>query len=165
MFDKQIKAFFDAARQKLREQFKRTLPFGEYVNNRWEKAKFLGFGEGSSIYDSALVFGEVIVGRDVWIGPNTLLDGSGDILSIGDKCHISAGCQIYTHDTIKVVLHDEEKTHAPVNIGSRVYLGPNVVIVKGVNIGNNVVIGANSFINRDIPNNSRAWGTPARLVD
>lgn len=165
MFEQQIKAFFEAARQQLRKRFKRTLPFGEYVSDRWEKAQFLGFGEGSSIYDSALVFGEVIAGRDVWIGPNTLLDGSGDTLRIGDKCHISAGTQIYTHDTVDLVLNDGDNTHAPVTIGSRVYIGPNVVISKGVSIGDNVVIGANSFVNHDIPANSRAWGTPARVVN
>ena len=78
---------------------------GDYVSDRWEKARFLGFGENSSIYDSSLVFGDVQVGKNVWVGPYTVLDGSGGRLSIGDDCHICAGSQIYTHDTVDRVLN------------------------------------------------------------
>ena len=53
----------------------RVLPIGDYISDRWEKAKYLGFGENSSIYDSSLVLGTVQVGKDCWIGPFTILDG------------------------------------------------------------------------------------------
>ncbi|RYF48238.1 MAG: hypothetical protein EOO38_10540 [Cytophagaceae bacterium] len=43
------------------------------------------------------------------------------------------------------------------------YLGPNVVIQMGVTIGNRVVVGANSFVNRDIGEGQKAFGTPARI--
>jgi acetyltransferase-like isoleucine patch superfamily enzyme len=52
---------------------------------------------------------------------------------------------------------------APVRIGSRVYIGPQCVIEKGVTIGDGVVIGAMSLVNRDIPSEARAWGIPATL--
>jgi len=139
--------------------------FGDLVSDRWEKAQALGFGEGTSIYDSALVLGSVIVGQNTWIGPFTLLDGSGG-LSIGDTCSISAGVQIYTHDTVKWAVSGAvaEVERAPVTIGSRCYIGPNTVISKGVSIGDGCVVGANSFVNRDIPPGMKAWGTPARVV-
>ena len=50
-------------------------------------------------------------------------------------------------------------------IGSNVYIGPNVIIQKGVKIGNKVVIGANSFVNCDIPNNSKAYGSPVKIKE
>lgn len=141
------------------------MSFGDLVSDRWEKAQALGFGEGTSIYDSALVLGSVIVGQNTWIGPFTLLDGSGG-LSIGDTCSISAGVQIYTHDTVKWAVSGAvaEVERAPVTIGSRCYIGPNTVISKGVSIGDGCVVGANSFVNRDIPPGMKAWGTPARVV-
>ena len=37
------------------QRYQRALPLGDYVVDRWEKAKELGFGEGASIYDSVLV--------------------------------------------------------------------------------------------------------------
>jgi len=82
------------------QEWNRSLPFGDYIADRWAKAKSLGFGEGSSIYDSSLVLGNVQVGKNTWIGPFTVLDGSGG-LEIGDNCSISAGVQIYSHDTVR----------------------------------------------------------------
>ena len=144
----------------------RSLPFGDYIVDRWAKAKSLGFGEGSSIYDSSLVLGNVRVGQNTWIGPFTILDGSGG-LEIGDNCSISASVQIYSHDTVRWATSGgvEKIEYGSVKIGSNCYVGPNVVISKGITIGNQCVIGANSFVNRDIPDNLRAWGNPAKLID
>jgi len=124
-FDKLLHVFFQKQRRKTNEKFNRVLPFGEYVSDRWEKAEYLNFGENSSIYDSSMVYGDVRVGKHVWVGPFVILDGSGGLLTIGDYTHISAGVQIYTHDTIEHVLHDKEITKAPVTIGNRCYIGPN----------------------------------------
>lgn len=159
-----LRAFFRLQRKATREKFNRVLPFGEYVSDRWEKAEFLNFGRNSSIYDSSLVYGDVRVGSNVWIGPFTILDGSGATLTIGDNCHISAGVQIYTHDTVDRVLQDGDITRGPVTIGCRCYIGPNSIIAKGVTIGDNVVIGTNSFVNRDIAANAKGFGTPFRVT-
>lgn len=155
--------------QKLRENintnWNRVLPFNEEFTDRWEKAKYLGCGEGSSIYDSCVVIGKVSIGENCWIGPFTLLDGSGG-LTIGDYCHLSAGVQIYTHDTVKWVLskgkakYEQNKT----SIGNCCHIGSMSIILKGVNIGEHCVIGANSFVNMDIPDNSIAVGSPARII-
>jgi acetyltransferase-like isoleucine patch superfamily enzyme len=108
----------------------------------------------------------VKVGGNTWIGPFTILDGSGD-LEIGDFCSISAGVQIYTHDTVKWAISGgaEATEHAPVKIGSRCYIGPNTIISKGVTIGDGSVIGAHSCCNRDIPGGAKAWGSPVRYQE
>jgi acetyltransferase-like isoleucine patch superfamily enzyme len=157
-----IKRLHEILRQEKYNHYKRLLPFGELFGDRWEKARFYGFGKGTSIYDSSLVLGDVTVGCNCWIGPNTILDGSGG-LEIGDHCDVSAGSQIYTHDTVERVIHGSDISYAPVRIGSHVYIGPNAVITKGVTIGDYVVIGANSLVKRDIPSNSRGWGTPFQI--
>jgi acetyltransferase-like isoleucine patch superfamily enzyme len=148
----------------IRTRWNRALPFADYIVDRWGKARSLGFGEGSSIYDSALILGEVKVGRHTWIGPFTVLDGSGG-LEIGDYCSISAGVQVYTHDTVLWAVSGGKQSpeREPVRIGNRCYIGPNVVISKGVSIGDGCVIGANSLVNQDIPSGKKAWGSPARL--
>lgn len=88
------------SRREIKNKWNRVLPFGDYISDRHEKAIFLGFGSGTTIYDSSLVFGEVSVGQNTWIGPFTSLDETG-VLTIGDNCSISAGVQIYTHDTVQ----------------------------------------------------------------
>jgi acetyltransferase-like isoleucine patch superfamily enzyme len=133
--------------------------------DRWEKAKELGFGEGTSVYDSSLILGDVKVGCHTWIGPFTVLDGSGGLF-IGSNCSISAGVQIYSHDTVERSLSGG---NAPIElaatkIGSNCYIGPNVIIAKGVIIGDRVVVGANSLVLTDIPSDSKAFGTPCRVV-
>ncbi|MEM1094562.1 MAG: acyltransferase [Bacteroidota bacterium] len=147
-------------------QWRRTLPLGDYVVDRWEKAQQLGFGEGTSVYDNVLILGNVQVGAHTWIGPNTVLDGSGG-LSIGSHCDISAGVQLYSHDSVAKVRSGgtAPTQHAPTRIGDCVYLGPNVVVAKGVTIGDGCVIGANSLVLRDVPPNSKAFGTPCRVVE
>ena len=160
-----LRSLWRDRQREVKEQWNRTLPFGDYIVDRWEKAKALGFGEGTSIYDSALVIGAVVVADHTWIGPYTLLDGSGG-LTIGSYCSISAGVQIYTHDSVQWALSGgrAELERAPTRIGSRCYVGPNTVIAKGVSIGDGCVIGANSLVLDDIPAGSKAFGSPCKVV-
>jgi acetyltransferase-like isoleucine patch superfamily enzyme len=160
----ELKALLSHEQLSVQQQWKRCLPFADYIVDRWSKAQFLGFGEGSSIYDSSVVLGDVSVGRNTWIGPFTVLDGSGRLV-IGDFCSISAGTQIYTHDTVLWAVTGglQSSEYASVCIGDRCYIGPNVIIAKGVSIGEGCVIGANSFVNSNVPPNCKVWGSPARI--
>jgi acetyltransferase-like isoleucine patch superfamily enzyme len=161
----QLRNLWSERRSEVNTAYHRTLPFADYVVDRWEKAKALGFGEGASIYDSALVIGDVKVGAQTWIGPGVVLDGSGG-LEIGAFCSISAGAQIYTHDTVEWAVSGGKAppSRAPTRIGDRCYIGPNVVVAKGVSIGNGCVVGAGSVVLCDIPAGSKAVGAPARVI-
>lgn len=153
-------------RSEKKVKYNRVLPFGEYFSDRWEKASYLKFGQGSSVYDSVLVFGDVNVGENVWIGPFVILDGTGG-LTIGNHCSISAGVQIYSHDSVEYALSGGKVPYElkPTVIGNNCYVGPNVIIQRGVTIGDAVVIGANSFVNKDIPNHARVAGSPAVAIN
>ena len=165
LFRSLIQRFWRERRAETKQRWNRELPLGDYVVDRWEKAKLLGFGERSSIYDSSIVIGDVKVGHDCWIGPFTVLDGSGG-LAIGDYCSISAGVQIYSHDSVQWALTSgaAKYDHAPTRIGNNCYIGPNTVIPKGVTIGNHCVVGANSLVTRDIPDFSKGFGSPLRIT-
>ncbi|MCB8823005.1 acyltransferase [Microvirga rosea] len=151
-------------REKLSE-FKRRVSWGDLITDRWENAREYGFGEGSSCYDNVLILGEVQVGDHTWIGPNVILDGSGG-LTIGSHCSISAGVQIYSHDTVRrsITLGQEPVEYSPTHIGDGVYIGPNTVIKRGVRIGSQSIIGAMSYVSIDVPAGSKVWGCPARIV-
>ena len=158
-FLRMYKKLFDVKKEK----FNRVLPLGDYFVDRWEKAKSLGFGEGSNIYDNVLVIGDVKVGNDTWIGPNVILDGSGE-LEIGSHCSISAGVQIYSHDSIDWSISGGSKPYkyAKTIIEDNCYIAPNTIISKGVTIGKGSTIGANSFVNKDIPAHTKLWGNPSK---
>ncbi len=152
-------------REKQKRKWNRSLPFEEELFDRWERAKFLGFGENTSIYQSSLVFGDVKIGKDTWIGPFTVLDGSGK-LEIGDNCSISSGAQIYTHDSIdkRVSNHKGVIKREKTVIKNSCYIGPLSVIKKGITIGNNSIIGALSYVNKDVSPFTIVAGTPAKVV-
>lgn len=150
----------------LRTRFNRSLPFADGLFDRWERARELGFSEGVSIYDSTFLFGDVRVGRETWIGPYTILDGSGGGIAIGSTCSISAGVHIYTHDTVLWALSGGacDKKLGAVAIGDCCYIGPQSIVAAGVKIGSHCVIGANSFVNRDVPDHTFVAGSPARVM-
>ena len=160
-----FKDYLHGLRQEMHDKWNRVLPSNELLSDRWEKAKFLGFGEGSSIYDSCVVLGDVSVGKDVWIGPFTLLDGSGG-LTIGDGCDISAGVNIYTHDTVMQTLSEgkDDIARAPTAIGEYCHIGADSTILKGISIGHHSVVGAGCVVTKSFPPFSIVVGVPAKKV-
>jgi acetyltransferase-like isoleucine patch superfamily enzyme len=158
-------ALYGELRTSARADWRRDLPLDELLFDRWERARSLGFGEGASIYHSSYVYGDVSVGENTWIGPFTLLDGTGG-LEIGSNCSISSGVQIYSHDTVHWAVSGgvAPYEYAPVSIGDCCYIGSQTVIAKGVTVGEHSVVGACSFVNRSLPAYTIAVGAPCRPV-
>lgn len=161
-----IKRWYRKSRKKMKVEWNRVLPFSEYVVDRWEKAQFLSFGEKTSIYDSSIVMGDVRVGNNTWIGPYTMLDGSGGRLEIGNHCDISTGVQIYTHDTVKECVSGGAypKETASVSIGDNCYIAPSSIISKGVVLGKSCIVCAQSFVNKSFGDYSIVAGIPAKKI-
>lgn len=162
-----LRRVYEVREASLKEEFDRSLPFADAIlDNRWSRAKRLGFSEGASIYDSALVFGEVEVGVQTWVGPNVILDGTGGGIRIGSFCSIAAGVHIYTHDTVLWAVSGGQaaRRKAPVSIGDRCHIGAQSIILPGVSIGRKCVVAANSLVNRDVMESSVVAGSPARVI-
>lgn len=165
-FEALVRAMHAAREAELIARFDRSLPFADGLFDRWERAKRLGFGEGASIYDSSCVFGDVRVGAKTWVGPFTVLDGSGGGITIGSYCSVSAGVHIYTHDTVAWALSGGVMAPrtGPVAIGERVYIGSQTVVRHGIVIGSGSVIGANSYVNANVAPGTVVAGSPARCI-
>ena len=166
LFNNNILHLYKELRQKKSKKWDRVLPFNELFVDRWEKAKYLKAKSGASIYDNSYVFGDVSIGKSTWIGPYTILDGSGAKLSIGDFCSISAGVQIYTHNSVNwaVTGGQSKYEYNKVKIGSCCYVGPNSIISMGSSIGKCSIIGAQSMVDGKVPPNSVVFGTPGKIV-
>jgi acetyltransferase-like isoleucine patch superfamily enzyme len=147
-----IKVMLKLLRQSMKDKFSRHVSIQDLLSDRWETAKFYGFGEGTSCYNNVLILGNVRVGKNTWIGPNVILDGSGG-LQIGDYVNVSAGVQIYSHHTVdwSNSLGKKPVKKKKTKIGNGVYLGPNSIVQMGVTIGDKAIIGAMSFVNKDVP--------------
>jgi acetyltransferase-like isoleucine patch superfamily enzyme len=162
---KELLELFEELRDHRRHHWKRVLPIGDEISDRWEKARYLGFGEGTSIYDSSVVIGDVKVGKNTWIGPFTILDGSGG-LEIGDNCSIASGVQIYSHETVFWALSGGrmDYTRIKTTIGNCCYIGPNAIVSQGVKIGNHCLVSANSLVNIELGDYSIVRGTPCKII-
>ncbi len=150
-----LKFYFTVLRFFKKKKYNRHVSLGDLIFDRHNTAKFYNFGEGTTCYNNVLILGDVKIGKNCWIGPNVILDGSGG-LSIGDNCQICAGVQIYSHNSINRDAIRYQKTV----IGNNVYVGPNSIVQMGVGIGHNVVVGALSFVNKNVSENHKCWGIP-----
>jgi 2,3,4,5-tetrahydropyridine-2-carboxylate N-succinyltransferase len=108
--------------------------------------------------NSVIMMGAVInIGAE--IGEKTMIDMNAVVGArgiIGRNAHIGAGA------VIAGVLEPPSKT--PVIIEDNVLIGANAVVLEGVKVGNNYVIAAGSIVTKDIPADSVAAGTPARVI-
>lgn len=165
-FAGKIEAYMQSKRDAMRDKYNRVLPSGEYLFNRFDKAPYLNCGKNSSVYDTAVVMGDVEIGENVWVGPYTLLEGSNEKLKIGNFVSIDAGVMIYTHDSTKYYVSGGTAPFekGSVTIGDYSVIGTMSIITYNVSIGRHCVIGANSFVNCDVPDNSIAAGNPAKVI-
>lgn len=94
----------------------------------------------------------------------TILDpGHCWLIEIGDDVTMAPRVHILCHDASTKTFLNYTKI-GRVTIGNRVFIGAESVVLPGVTIGDDVVIGANSTITHDIPSNSVAVGSPAKVI-
>ena len=102
-------------------------------------------------------------GRDVFINMGCKFQDQGGI-TIGDGALIGHNVLITTlnHDMDPAKRADMHP--AAVTIGKKVWVGANCTILPGVTIGDGAVIAAASVVTKDVPENSLAVGSPAKVV-
>lgn len=123
------------------------------------------------IHPLAAVTGNVVIGRDVYVGPGAAIRGDWGAIVIEDGCNIQEGCCVHMFPGITVRL--EEASHIGhgavihgASIGKNTLVGMNAVIMDRAKIGAECVVGALTFITTDrvIPDRSVVVGNPAKIV-
>lgn len=113
---------------------------------------------------------EKLISMGMQVGKNfgrlsgTILDpGHCWLIQIGDDVTLAPRVHVLCHDASTKKFLGYTKI-GRVTIGNRVFVGAETVILPNVTIGDNVIIGANSTVTHDIPDNSVAVGSPARVI-
>ncbi|MBK9485746.1 MAG: hypothetical protein IPO01_11240 [Chitinophagaceae bacterium] len=81
---------------------------------------------------------------------------------MADKVYISDNLHSYENVDLPVIDQPIKQTN-PVIIADGAWLGENVCVI-GASVGKNSVVGANSIVNKDIPDYCVAIGSPAVII-
>lgn len=126
-----------------------------------------GFVAGDDVKVAAT--GSVRLGRNVFINSFSRIIAH-ELVEVGDNVVIASYVSILDHDHRSrftdgvVTIEQGEFTSKPIRIGSNVWLGDKVTVVKGVTIGDGVIVGANSVVTRDIEPGVVVGGIPAKVI-
>ena len=127
--------------------------------------------ESSFIHLQAAVTGNVIIGKDCYIGPGAALRGDWGQIIIEDGCNIQENCTVHMFPGVTVVLKEGAHIgHGAVvhgaTIGRNCLVGMNAVIMDNAILGDECIVGALSFIKADeiFENRSLIVGNPAKKI-
>jgi carbonic anhydrase/acetyltransferase-like protein (isoleucine patch superfamily) len=127
--------------------------------------------ESAFVHPQASVTGNVIIGRNVYIGPGAAIRGDWGGIIIKDGCNVQENCTIHMFPGTTVVL--EENAHIGhgaiihgAHIGKDCLVGMNAVIMDNVVLGEGSIVGALSFVKADEQFEERSLivGNPAKKI-
>ncbi|AHG02312.1 transferase (plasmid) [Halostagnicola larsenii XH-48] len=149
-------------------------------------------GDDATIRDGSIVYGNVTIGDgfttghdvlvreastigdNVLVGTKTVIDGH---TTIGSDVSLQTGVYVPTETTIGsnvfvgpgVVMTNDEypvRTDADLDgptIERGASIGANATLLPGVTVGENAFVAAGALVTADVPRNSLAVGSPARI--
>jgi phenylacetic acid degradation protein/carnitine operon protein CaiE len=127
--------------------------------------------ESSFVHPQANVTGNVIIGKDVYIGPSAVLRGDWGQIIIEDGCNVQENCTVHMFPGTTVTLKKGAHIgHGAIihggTIGENCLIGMNSVIMDDVVIEKECIIGALCFVpaKMHLPERSLAVGNPAKIV-
>lgn len=127
--------------------------------------------ETAFIHPQAAVTGNVIIGKEVYVGPGAAIRGDWGTIVIEDGCNIQENCTIHMFPGVTVLLKQGAHIgHGAIihgaTIGKNCLVGMNSIIMDNVELGNECIVGALSFIKADekIPPRSLLVGNPAKII-
>jgi acetyltransferase-like isoleucine patch superfamily enzyme len=106
----------------------------------------------------------ISIGKDCFISWGAKLDTCAGTIIIGDRCEITYGSIILSHDATDRKIDRRRGGVRTVRLGNDVFIGVNSVVLGNVTIGDNSIIGAGSIVTRDVPANVVVAGNPARII-
>lgn len=125
----------------------------------------------SYVHPLAAVTGNVIIGKDCYIGPGAALRGDWGGIEIHDGCNVQENCTIHMFPGEQVILESSSHVgHGAVihgaHLQSNCMIGMNSVVMDRAVIGSGSIIGAMTFVPADmvIPDRKIAVGNPAKVI-
>ncbi len=125
----------------------------------------------SFIHPNAAVTGNVVIGRDVYVGPGAAIRGDWGGIVIEDGCNVQESCTVHMFPGVTVLLERGAHIgHGAVvhgaRIGANALIGMNAVVMDNAVVGAGSIVGALCFVpaGMQIPERKVVVGNPARIV-
>jgi len=127
--------------------------------------------ESSFVHPLAAVTGNVIIGRNCYIGPGAAIRGDWGQIILEDGVNVQENCTVHMFPGKSITLKASAHIgHGAIihgaNIGSNVLVGMNTVIMDDAEIGDESIVGAMAFVKAktQIPKRSLVVGNPAKVI-
>lgn len=125
----------------------------------------------SFIAPSAVIIGNVSIGKNCGVYPHAVIRGDQNSIEIGDGSNIQDCCVIHVNDTFPVKIGKNVSIgHCAMIHGATIedecLIGISATILNGAKIGSGSVIGANALVTAgaEIPKNSLVLGVPGKVI-
>src|SRR5690606_32662214 len=127
--------------------------------------------ESSFVHPLAAVTGNVIIGKNCYIGPGGAIRGDWGEIILEDGVNVQENCTVHMFPGKSIMLKESAHIgHGAIihgaNIGRNVLVGMNTVIMDDAEIGDESIIGAMAFVKAEtiIPKRSLVVGNPAKII-
>ncbi|MBN6030072.1 acyltransferase [Pantoea ananatis] len=128
-------------------------------------------GDNVKIAKRCSIFGSkqniLEIGKDTYVGMNTILNGYSAKLKIGSNVSIAQNVNIMTDsgpNASPVLQKIYPIIKKEITINDHCWIGASVIVMPGVTLGKYCVVAANSFVDKSFDDFSIIGGTPARLL-
>ncbi len=127
--------------------------------------------ESSFVHPLATVTGNVVIGKNVYVGPGAALRGDWGQIIIEDGCNVQENCTIHMFPGTQVLLKAGAHIgHGAIihgaTIGLNSMIGMNAVVMDEVEIGDECIVGALCFVPAKmvVPRRSLVVGNPGKII-
>lgn len=139
-----------------------------------QRKKLASVGKNSEVRPYSVIDGT----KNVFIGDNVIIpegvrlvcdatDPEAKII-IGNSVlfapNVAVYCTTHTYLSTNLPIKDQPLYNKTTIIQSGAWIGINSVIIPGITIGKNSVVGANSFVNKNVPDFAVVAGSPAKVI-
>ncbi|WP_299227072.1 transferase hexapeptide repeat family protein [uncultured Psychroserpens sp.] len=127
--------------------------------------------ESSFVHPLAAVTGNVIIGKNCYIGPGAAIRGDWGQIILENGVNVQENCTVHMFPGKSITL--KESTHVGhgaiihgANLGRNCLIGMNTVIMDDAEIGDECIVGAMAFVKAEtkIPKRSLVVGNPAKVI-
>ena len=127
--------------------------------------------ESSFVHPLAAVTGNVIIGKNCYVGPGAAIRGDWGQIILEDGVNVQENCTVHMFPGKSITLKESAHVgHGAIihgaNLGRNCLIGMNTVIMDGAEIGDESIVGAMAFIKAEmnIPKRSLVVGNPAKVI-